>query len=418
MNKKIIVIGGGAAGMMAAISAASNGAEVILLEKNEKLGKKIYITGKGRCNVTNMAERDVIFDSICSNNKFFYSSFKTLDNFETCKLFESFGLQLKVERGNRVFPESDKSSDVIKALERQLRKLNVKVFLSTRVDKIEKNNDNSFNIKTVSGQEKKDFTCDAVVVATGGLSYPSTGSTGDGYEFAKGFGHKITELYPSLVPFHLSDNVKPLQGLSLKNVTLSIYNEQKLLYNDFGEMLFTHNGISGPLILSASTKCVKLLYNGIKLKACIDLKPALDEKTLDARFLREFNGNENRQIKNVMGKLLPASLIQPFLKKAGINENKQINSITASEREKLIKTMKALEFTVTGFGGYPEAVITKGGINVKEISPKTMESKLVKGLYFAGELIDLDALTGGFNLQIAWSCGYVAGLNAATEQGE
>lgn len=415
MNRKIVVIGGGAAGMMAAISAATNGANVILLEKNEKLGKKIYITGKGRCNITNMAEREVMFDSICSNNKFFYSSFKTLDNFETYKLFESFGLKLKVERGNRAFPESDKSSDVIKALERQLRGLHVKVYLNTRVDNIEKNNDNSFIIKTVSGQEKATFVSDAVIIATGGLSYPSTGSTGDGYEFAKKFGHTVTELFPSLVPLHLSDNVKPLQGLSLKNVSLSIYNEQKLLYNNFGEMLFTHNGISGPLVLSASTKCVKLLHNGIRLKAYIDLKPALDDKILDARILREFSGNENKQLKNVMGKLLPSSLIEVFLNKAGINENKQINSITISEREKLIKTMKAFELTISGFGGYPEAVITKGGINVKEISPKTMESKIVKGLYFAGELMDLDALTGGFNLQIAWSCGYVAGLNAAME---
>lgn len=415
MSKKIVVIGGGAAGMMAAIAAAENRAEVYLIEKNEKLGKKIYITGKGRCNVTNMAEKEVIFDSICTNNKFFYSSYKNLDNVETFKLFESYGLKLKVERGNRVFPQSDHSSDVIKALENKLSSLNVEIQLNTRVDKIEKNNDNRFEIKIHSTKKNDVIIADSVIVATGGLSYPSTGSTGDGYEFARSFGHKITELYPSLVPLHLSDSVKSIQGLSLKNVSLSIYNEQKLLYNDFGEMLFTHNGISGPLVLSASTKCVKLLNNGIRLKAFIDLKPAIDEKTLDARFLREFSGNENKQLKNVMGRLLPSSLISLYLQKAGVNENKPIHSVTVKERETLVKTMKALSFNVCGSGSYPEAVITQGGVNVKEINPKTMESKLIKGLYFAGEVLDLDALTGGFNLQIAWSCGYTAGLNAAME---
>lgn len=418
MNKKVIVIGGGAAGMMAAIAAAENNASVTLIERNEKLGKKLYITGKGRCNVTNMAEKEAIFDSICNNNKFFFSSFKTLDNTDTYNLFESYGLKLKVERGNRVFPVSDHSSDVIKALERQLKKLCVKIILNTRVDKIEKNNENVFNIKTESRSKTEVLSADSVIIATGGLSYPSTGSTGDGYEFAKVFGHKITDLYPSLVPLHLSDNVKPMQGLSLKNVALSIYNEQKLLYSDFGEMLFTHNGISGPLVLSASTKCGKLLKNKIKLKAFIDLKPALDENTLDARFLREFSGNENKQIKNVMGKLLPSGLIDFYLKKCCIDGSKQINSITVTERDSLVKIMKALPLTVTDLGGYPEAVITQGGVHVKEISPKTMESKLVKGLYFAGEIMDLDALTGGFNLQIAWSTGYTAGLNAAIVGGE
>ena len=415
MSKKIVVIGGGAAGMMAAIIAAENNASVCLLEKNEKLGKKIYITGKGRCNVTNMAERDVMFDSICSNNKFFYSSYKNLDNTQTYQLFEKYGLRLKVERGNRVFPVSDHSSDVIKTLERRLYSLGVDIYLNTKVVKIEKDNDNRFNIKTESANKTESFVADSVIVATGGLSYPSTGSTGDGYDFAKKFGHKVTELYPSLVPLELMENVKPLQGLSLKNVSLSIYNEQKLLYNEFGEMLFTHKGISGPLVLSASTKCVKLLANGIKLKAYIDLKPALDEKMLDNRFLREFSGNENKQVKNIMGKLLPSSLISFFLQKSGVSENKPVHSVTVKEREQLIKNMKALSFTVCGAGSYAEAVITQGGVNVKEINPKTMESKLVKGLYFAGEVVDMDALTGGFNLQIAWSCGYTAGLNAAME---
>lgn len=418
MSKKIVVIGGGAAGMIAAIAAAGNGADVVLLEKNEKLGKKIYITGKGRCNITNMSERDVLFESICTNNKFFYSAFKNLDNFDTYKLFESFGLKLKVERGNRAFPESDKSSDVIKALEKQMKLLNVRIILNTKVLSIEKNSENMFTILSDFAGKKIKDTAEAVIVATGGLSYALTGSTGDGYRFAKAFGHNVTDTYPSLVPLHLSDNVKDLQGLSLKNVSLSIYNEQKLLYNDFGEMLFTHNGISGPLVLSASTTCVKLLSNGIKLKAYIDLKPALDEKTLDLRFLREFTGNENKQIKNVMGRLLPSSLIEFYLNKAGIKGNKQINSITVADRNRLIKTMKALELSVSGFGSYNEAVITKGGINVKEISPKTMESKKTKGLYFAGEVLDLDALTGGYNLQIAWSCGYTAGLNASIQGGE
>lgn len=410
---RIVVIGGGAAGMMAAYAAAINNASVVLLEKNEKLGKKIYITGKGRCNITNMSDKDVIFDSICSNNKFFYSSFKNLNNFDTYDLFESFGCKLKVERGNRAFPESDHSSDVIKALERQLHKLNVKIYLNTEVTDIENIDDSRFNINISCKGNKNYIQADSVIIATGGLSYPSTGSTGDGYKFAKKFGHKITELYPSLVPLVLSDNVKSLQGLSLKNVTLSIYNEQKLLYSDFGEMLFTDKGISGPLVLSASTKVVNLLQNKIKLKAYIDLKPALDEKKLDARLLREFSGNENKLIKNVMPKLLPSSLIDEVLRKAGISGSKQINSITVKDRERIIHTMKALEFTVTDFGGYYEAVITKGGVNLKEISPKTLESKLAKGLYFAGEVVDLDALTGGFNLQIAWSLGYTAGINAA-----
>lgn len=415
MSKKIVVIGGGAAGMMAAISAAENNESVCLIEKNEKLGKKIYITGKGRCNVTNMAEKSVMFDNICSNNKFFYSAYKNLDNEATYKLFESFGLKLKVERGNRVFPVSDHSSDVIKTLEKRLKGLGVDILLNTNVTCIEKNDCNSFDINIVSGNRKDTISCDKVIVATGGLSYPSTGSTGDGYEFAKAFGHKVTELFPSLVPLELKENVKELQGLSLRNVSLSLYNEQKLIYNDFGEMLFTHKGISGPLVLSASSQCAKLLSNGIKLKAFIDLKPALDEKTLDARFLREFKGNENKQLKNVMGKLLPSSLISFFLQKAGVNENKPVNSVTVNDREKLIKTMKALPFTVCGLGSYLEAVITKGGINVKEINPKTMESKLVKGLYFAGEVIDLDALTGGYNLQIAWSSGFTAGTSASME---
>lgn len=418
MGKRIVIIGGGAAGMMAAIAAAENGSNVTLLEKNEKLGKKIFITGKGRCNVTNMAEKNVIFDSICTNNKFFYSSFKNLDNFETYNLFESMGLKLKVERGNRVFPESDKSSDVIKVLENRMRSLNVNIILHKNVLSIEKNSDELFVISTETGSNKIEYLADAVIVTTGGLSYPSTGSTGDGHKFALSFGHSITDTFPSLVPLHLSESVKALQGLSLKNVELSIYNEQKLIYNDFGEMLFTHNGISGPLVLSASAVCVKLLHCGIKLKAYIDLKPALDDKTLDSRFLREFAGNENKQIKNVMGRLLPSSLIGFYLNKAGVNENKQINAVTVAEREKLVKTMKALELNVTGLGSYSEAIITQGGINVKEISPKTMESKKVTGLYFAGEVLDLDALTGGFNLQIAWSTGYTAGVNASIQGGK
>lgn len=411
MNKKIVVVGGGAAGMMSAIVAAENGAEVTLIEKNEKLGKKLYITGKGRCNITNMADRNVIFESICSNNKFFYSAFKSFNNFDTYDFFERHGLKLKTERGNRVFPTSDHSSDVIKVLEKSMKNLGVNIILNTKVTDIIKSD--LFSLVLSSKEKDWKMNADSVILATGGLSYPSTGSTGDGYEFAKKFGHTVTELYPSLVGLHLSDNVKTMQGLSLKNVSLSIYNEQKLLYSDFGEMLFTHNGISGPLVLSASSVCTKLLNNGVKLKAVIDLKPALDEKTLDNRFLREFIENKNKQIKNVMGKLLPTSLIDEFLKKANLSGERQINSITVNERQNLIKTMKALNFTIIGTGSYSEAIITKGGVNVKEINPKTMESKLVSDLYFAGEMADLDALTGGFNLQIAWSCGYTAGISAA-----
>lgn len=406
---KVLIIGGGAAGMMAAYAAAKNNASVTLLEKNEKLGKKLFITGKGRCNLTNMSDREVIFDSICSNNKFFYSSYKNLNNFETYDLFESFGVKLKVERGNRAFPQSDHSSDIIKALERQLYKENVDVRLNTKVKAVSIDTEGKFVVNCDSDC----FTADSVILATGGLSYPTTGSTGDGYIFGKRFGHSVTELYPSLVPLLTDDCVKNLQGLSLKNVKLSLYNEQKQIYSNFGEMMFTDKGITGPLVLSASCDSVKLLHNKIKLKAYIDLKPALDEKTLDARLLREFSGNENKQIKNIMGRLLPTSLIELYLMKAEVSANKPVHSITVKERERLVKTLKGLCFTISGFGDYREAIITKGGINLKEISPKTMESKLIKGLYFAGEIIDLDALTGGFNLQIAWSTGYTAGLNAS-----
>lgn len=414
MKNSVIVIGGGAAGMMAAYAAAINNSSVVLLEKNEKLGKKIYITGKGRCNITNMSEKEVVFDSICSNNKFFYSAYKNLNNFETYSLFEAFGLKLKVERGNRVFPQSDHSSDVIKALERQLNILNVQVALNTIVKSISIAEDGRFVVST----NRDNYFGDSLIIATGGLSYPSTGSDGDGYRFAKHFGHRVTELYPSLVSLKTVEPTKVFRGLSLKNVSLSIYNENKLLYSNFGEMLFTDNGISGPLVLTASSFAVKLLQNGIKLKAYIDLKPALDQKTLDLRLLREFKGNENKQLKNVMGKLIPASLINFFLEKARVSGLKQINSITVKDRECIIDTLKALEFNLNGFGGYNEAVITKGGIVLKDMNPKSMESKLIKGLYFAGEILDLDALTGGYNLQIAWSTGYTAGLNAALRDKE
>ena len=410
---EVLIIGGGAAGMMAAYAAAKEGVRATLIEKNEKLGKKLYITGKGRCNLTNMAEGKDFFDSICSNEKFFRSAYQTLNNTETYRLFEEMGLRLKVERGMRVFPESDKSSDVIRSLERQLHKMQVNILLHTEVKEITKTADNVFSVRTRKGNSEEIINAAAVVIATGGLSYPSTGSTGDGYAFAKYFEHKIIPCYPSLVSLILKENVKQLQGLSLKNVSLRMINEQKTVFEGFGEMLFTDKGISGPLVLSASAKSVHLLSNGIRLKAIIDLKPALNKEQLQARLLREFSGNGNKQLKTVLHKLMPASLLKEFIRQTGFGEKKTVSSVNEADMDKLIHVLKNLTFKVTGFGGYPEAVVTKGGISTKEIVPKTMESRLVSGLYFAGEVIDIDALTGGFNLQVAWSTGYTAGMHAS-----
>lgn len=407
----VIVVGGGAAGMFAAIAAAKNGHQVTLYEKNEKLGKKIFITGKGRCNITNAADMEELFDAVVTNSKFLYSSFYGYTNQNVIDFFEDAGVPVKIERGNRVFPISDHSSDVIRALEREMKKVGVKVCLNTEVKSVEaeKGKFNKVVLKDTTTQ-----TADACIVATGGLSYRSTGSTGDGFRFAENVGHKVTQCFPSLVPMETKEPwICELQGLSLRNVEAKILDGKKELYKDFGEMLFTHFGVSGPLILSASSYVGKKFMdkNGQKkeLTLEIDLKPALTEEQLDQRVLRDFEENHNRQFKNAITKLFPTKLIPVMLELGGIDPEKKVNSIEKEERKQFVHLIKHFRMTLTGLRDYPEAIITKGGVNVKEIDPGTMESKLVKGLYFAGEVLDLDALTGGFNLQIAWSTGYAAG---------
>ena len=407
----VIVVGGGAAGMFAAIAAAKNGHQVTLYEKNEKLGKKIFITGKGRCNITNAADMEELFDAVVTNSKFLYSSFYGYTNQNVIDFFEGAGVPVKIERGNRVFPISDHSSDVIRALEREMKKVGVKVCLNTEVKSVEAEKDkfNKVVLKDTTTQ-----TADACIVATGGLSYRSTGSTGDGFRFAENVGHKVTQCFPSLVPMETKEPwICELQGLSLRNVEAKILDGKKELYKDFGEMLFTHFGVSGPLIISASSYVGKKFMdkNGQKkeLTLEIDLKPALTEEQLDQRVLRDFEENHNRQFKNAITKLFPTKLIPVMLELGGIDPEKKVNSIEKEERKQFVHLIKHFRMTLTGLRDYPEAIITKGGVNVKEIDPGTMESKLVKGLYFAGEVLDLDALTGGFNLQIAWSTGYAAG---------
>ena len=407
----VIVVGGGAAGMFAAIAAAKNGHQVTLYEKNEKLGKKIFITGKGRCNITNAADMEELFDAVVTNSKFLYSSFYGYTNQNVIDFFEDAGVPVKIERGNRVFPISDHSSDVIRALEREMKKVDVKVCLNTEVKSVEaeKGKFNKVVLKDTTTQ-----TADACIVATGGLSYRSTGSTGDGFRFAENVGHKVTQCFPSLVPMETKEPwICELQGLSLRNVEAKILDGKKELYKDFGEMLFTHFGVSGPLIISASSYVGKKFMdkNGQKkeLTLEIDLKPALTEEQLDQRVLRDFEENHNRQFKNAITKLFPTKLIPVMLELGGIDPEKKVNSIEKEERKQFVHLIKHFRMTLTGLRDYPEAIITKGGVNVKEIDPGTMESKLVKGLYFAGEVLDLDALTGGFNLQIAWSTGYAAG---------
>ena len=407
----VIVVGGGAAGMFAAIAAAKNGHQVTLYEKNEKLGKKIFITGKGRCNITNAADMEELFDAVVTNSKFLYSSFYGYTNQNVIDFFEDAGVPVKIERGNRVFPISDHSSDVIRALEREMKKVGVKVCLNTEVKSVEAEKDkfNKVVLKDTTTQ-----TADACIVATGGLSYRSTGSTGDGFRFAENVGHKVTQCFPSLVPMETKEPwICELQGLSLRNVEAKILDGKKELYKDFGEMLFTHFGVSGPLIISASSYVGKKFMdkNGQKkeLTLEIDLKPTLTEEQLDQRVLRDFEENHNRQFKNAITKLFPTKLIPVMLELGGIDPEKKVNSIEKEERKQFVHLIKHFRMTLTGLRDYPEAIITKGGVNVKEIDPGTMESKLVKGLYFAGEVLDLDALTGGFNLQIAWSTGYAAG---------
>lgn len=425
---KVIVIGGGPAGMFAAYFAAKNGHKVILLEQNEKLGKKLYITGKGRCNITNASDMEDLFANVCSNEKFLYSAFYSYTNDQVVEFFENYGLRTKVERGNRVFPVSDHSSDVIATLTRALKEVGVEVKLYTKVTKLITETYYDENGETVvadkkSGTMKQVITgvvledktmiyADKVVLATGGISYPSTGATGDGYRFAEGLNHKIVEPTPSLVPFEIQENwVTEMQGLALKNVAVTIEREGKKIYTDFGEMLFTHFGVSGPMILSASASIKPAFFRDFEheMTLKIDLKPALDREQLDKRILKDFEETKNKQYKNSIQKLLPSKMIPIIIKLSGIDPDKQVNEITKEERGRLVDLLKGLPMTIIGLRGWNEAIITKGGVSVKQVNPSTMESKLVKGLYFAGELLDLDAMTGGYNLQIAWSTGYLAG---------
>lgn len=408
--KKVIVIGGGAAGMMAACMAAIEGAQVTLLEKNEKTGKKIYITGKGRCNLTNACQREEFLENVITNPKFLYSAFAQLDNQAVMNFFEKAGCRLKTERGDRVFPVSDHSSDVIAALNGELKKNRVQVMLHTEVSELLLEEG---SVKGVLLSDGKKLHADAVIIATGGRSYESTGSTGDGYRFAKQAGHTIKDLRPSLVPFVVKEEwCKKLQGLSLKNVAVTLKKEKKKIYEGFGEMLFTHFGVSGPLILSASS-FYTAKYNGQEVLLTIDLKPVMDREQLDKRILRDFEENAGKQFKNALDKLLPAKLIPVMVELSGIDPHKKTSEVTKKERSRLVELFKELKLTVNGCRGYGEAIITGGGVNVKEIDPKTMGSRLVNGLYFAGEVMDVDALTGGFNLQIAWSTGALAGKSAA-----
>lgn len=404
---RVVIAGGGAAGMAAAIAAAQGGHQVHLYEKNEKLGKKVYITGKGRCNVTNACDTDTLLRNVVTNPRFLYSSFHGFTNQDIMNLLEQNGCPLKVERGNRVFPVSDKSSDVISALSRQMKRLGVRVSLLEEVKELLISDGRCTGI--VLSDRAGAIEADAVIVATGGLSYPSTGSTGDGYRFAKACGHRVTDLSPALVPFYVKEEVvRDLQGLSLKNIEAVISDGKKEIYREFGEMLFTHFGVSGPVLLSASSFAAKAIRQR-PLTLTIDLKPALSREQLDARILRDFEEASNKQFKNVLSHLYPSKLIPVMIEKSKIPPEKKVNEITRQERRNLVEATKAFTLTLTGLRGYEEAIITQGGIDLKEISPSTMESKKIKGLYFAGEVLDVDGVTGGFNLQIAWSTGWAAG---------
>ncbi len=407
---EVFVVGGGASGMMAGIFAARRGHKVTIFEKNEKLGKKLFITGKGRCNLTNACDYNSFFDNMVSNAKFLYSGFSQFNNYDVMDFFEDIGLPVKVERGNRVFPSSDKSSDLILALSNELKRLNVNIRYNTVVTRINQKN-NYFHSIQVSN-ESNELEADAIIICTGGLSYPATGSTGDGYKFAKELGHRVTDLSPSLVPIHVEEDfVKDLMGLSLKNVSVTVKAKDKEIYRDFGEMLFTHFGVSGPIILSASSYITTYLNETDKLFLYIDLKPALSEDQLDARILRDFNEIKNKEFKNSLNKLLPKKIIDVIIRLSCIYPDKQVNSITKKERLELVRLIKNLPLEIMKVSDYKQAVITKGGISVKEINPATMESKLINNIYFSGEVLDLDALTGGYNLQIAWSTAFLAGNN-------
>lgn len=392
--------------MMAAVAAAGRGARVCLIEKNEKLGKKLFITGKGRCNVTNAAGMETFFDNVCVNRKFLYSAFYDYDNRAVMDFLEQAGCRLKTERGERVFPVSDHASDVTAAFGRELRRLRVDILLNTEVRSLLTGEEcGKQKITGVLLKDGRKLAAGRVIVCTGGLSYPSTGSTGDGHRFAGETGHDVTDLRPALVPLTLRESwCAELMGLSLRNVSLHMRKNGKEIYQGFGEMLFTHFGVSGPLILSASS-----FYTGGEAELLIDLKPALDEEQLDSRILRDFEDNKNKSFKNSLGGLFPAKLIPVMVGLSGIQPEKKVNEVTQKERRGFVRLTKGLPLTVTGTRGFEEAIITRGGVAVKDINPSTMESKKVGGLYFAGEVLDVDALTGGFNLQIAWSTGHLAG---------
>ena len=431
---KVVVIGGGPAGIMSAISAKNSGNDVILIEKMNSLGKKLLITGKGRCNITSSLNINEFIQNIPGNGRFLYSAFQNFTNEDIINLLKKHNVKVKEERGNRIFPVSDKSKDVLDAFYEELKNLNVKIYTNSTVNQIIVKDASVTGVEYTFNNNKYTINADKVILATGGKSYPTTGSTGDGYEMAKKLGHTITEIKPSLIPIVANENsaiekinlenyknskelCKSLQGLSLKNVKIQFEDieKNKVIYDDFGEMLFTHFGISGPTILSSSAHIIRyknineLLKQG-KIILKIDLKPALSNEKLDLRILRDFEKEKNKLFRNSLDELLPQKLIDPVIHLSGINPNKKVNEISKKERMQLLKILKEFCITISGFRPVEEAIITAGGINIKEINPKTMESKKIKGLYFAGEIIDVDAYTGGFNLQIAYSTGYVAGM--------
>lgn len=412
---RVIVIGGGAAGMIAAITSSNEGNDVTLIEKTSLLGNKIKITGKGRCNLTFDGDIEDFKNNIVKNFKFMYSSFNAFSNVDVVNYFNKLGVKTKIERGGRVFPVSDDANEVVKVLKDELNKNHVNIIYNVSVDNFILDNN---KIKALKLSNNKIIECDKCIIATGGKSYPKTGSSGDGYVYAKKLGHKIVDLKPGLVPLRSNDSIcKLLQGLSLKNVTLSLkYKGGKEIYKEFGEMMFSHFGITGPIVLSASSKLNRVenvdnLMQNSDIIASIDLKPALDDDTLDKRICRDFEKYTNKEFKNSLDDLLPKKLIPVIIELSGIDENKKVNQITKEERKRLVKLLKNLQITITGFMPFDIAVITSGGVDVKDINPKTMESKIVKGIYFAGEILDVDAYTGGFNLQIAFSTGYAAGKN-------
>lgn len=417
---KILVIGGGPAGIMAAIHASQSGDKVTLIEKMNSLGKKLLITGKGRCNITSSLPMEEFIQNVPGNGMFLYSSFKQFTNQDIIALLESNGLKVKEERGHRVFPITDNAKDVLEIFVKELKKQKVEIKTNTKAEKILVENGRVIGVECLLNEKKEQIMADKIILATGGKSYPVTGSTGDGYELVKSIGHTITKLQPSLIPLTVDKQslqiCKQLQGLSLRNVAIKIIckKNKKIIYEDFGEMLFTHWGVSGPIILSGSAHLIRYpniqeLLQQNEVKLYIDLKPALSEEKLEERILRDFSKEKNKEFRNSLGDLLPNKMIEPVIQMSNIERNKKVNSITREERKNLVSLLKDFELTLKGFRPIEEAIITSGGINTKEINPKTMESKLVSGLYFAGEIIDVDAYTGGFNLQIAYSTGFVAG---------